>query len=67
MTDAVIVALIYVAFLGGLYLAVTRPLWKRINRLALGLDRIEDQLSKIEGRRASAEKKVEVIEIKTRR
>ncbi|HKD02241.1 MAG TPA: hypothetical protein VKB77_07435 [Terriglobales bacterium] len=56
------------AFLGGMYLVVTRPLGKRIDDLRDGilprLDRIEKRLDKIEERLAALEKKVEALEIK---
>jgi len=67
------------AFLGGMYLVVTRPLSKRITDLKDGLgkriddlrdgvlprlDRIEGKLAKIEERLTSLEKKVDMLEIK---
>jgi hypothetical protein len=56
------------AFLGGMYLVVTRPLSKRIDDLKDGvlprLDRMESRLDKIEEHLTSLEKKVEILEIK---
>lgn len=56
------------AFLGGMYLVVTRPLGKRIDDLRADIvpriDRIEKRLDKIEERLTSLEKKVEALEIK---
>jgi len=56
------------AFLGGMYLVVTRPLGKRIDDLRHGvlprLDRIESRLEKLEERMAALERKVEALEIK---
>ena len=52
------------AFLGGMYLVVTRPLGKRIDDVISRLDRIENRLDKIEERLTGLEKKVEALEIK---
>jgi len=56
------------AFLGGMYLVVTRPLGKRIDDLKDGilprLTAIEERLQKIEDRLTTLERKVDVLEIK---
>ena len=52
------------AFLGGMYLVVTRPLIKRIDDLVPRLDRIEGKLDKVEERLAAVERKVDNLEIK---
>jgi hypothetical protein len=59
------------AFLGGMYLVVTRPignsirsLEKRIDDIALRLDRMEGRLGKIEERLTGVERKVDALELK---
>lgn len=52
------------AFLGGMYLVVTRPLVKRIDDLIPRLDRIEKKLDKVEERLTTLERKVDSLEIK---
>lgn len=52
------------AFLGGMYLVVTRPLSRRLDDLSLRLGRIEDRLTGVETRLTSLERKVDVLELK---
>ena len=52
------------AFLGGMYLVVTRPLAGRMDDISGRLTRIEDRLTKLEERLTAVEKKVDHLEIK---
>jgi len=52
------------AFLGGMYLVVTRPLNSRMDDIVRTLGRIETHIEKIDERLAALEKKVEALEIK---
>jgi len=52
------------AFLGGMYLVVTRPLVGRMDDMKAGLNEINTKLTRIEDRLKEVEKKVDHLEIK---
>jgi hypothetical protein len=52
------------AFLGGMYLVMTRPLARALEDISDWLKRIETRLERIDGRLTELEKRVEGLEIK---